>query len=216
MHARYYSPTLHRFLSPDPVYVNANTALNFNRYSYALNSPYANYDPSGRDSACFYDGKTYPCDYHDPNAPQEAAAILGVASAFFGVEALYAGLVLEDTFAAALYGQASSALATAGYFVNPSPSAAGNLMIDNQVATLQANGLGRLPIGGLVDVANYVYQVAQSVGLFDTEQVTSGPILSPPTSSDVPTASGSQDVSQSADPFYSVPNYDTSSDNGGN
>ena len=48
MRARYYSPLLHRFISPDPDGISAGSALNFNRYSYASNSPYANYDPSGR------------------------------------------------------------------------------------------------------------------------------------------------------------------------
>ena len=48
MRARYVDPQLHRFISLDPVDVDAGTALNFNRFSYADNSPYAKYDPSGR------------------------------------------------------------------------------------------------------------------------------------------------------------------------
>ncbi|WP_165371453.1 RHS repeat domain-containing protein [Pseudolysobacter antarcticus] len=52
MRARYYDPQLHRFISGDPNGVDAGTALNYNRYSYAGNSPYAKYDPSGRESAC--------------------------------------------------------------------------------------------------------------------------------------------------------------------
>ncbi|MGH8041421.1 MAG: RHS repeat-associated core domain-containing protein, partial [Rudaea sp.] len=48
MHARYYDPQLRRFLSFDPNDVDPATALNFNRYFYAANSPYAKYDPSGR------------------------------------------------------------------------------------------------------------------------------------------------------------------------
>jgi hypothetical protein len=35
--------------------VNGATAQNFNRYSYAANSPYAKYDPSGRESGCITD-----------------------------------------------------------------------------------------------------------------------------------------------------------------
>jgi RHS repeat-associated protein len=54
MHARYYDPQLRRFLSADPNPVDDSTGLNFNRYAYASNSPFAKYDPSGRDSACFY------------------------------------------------------------------------------------------------------------------------------------------------------------------
>ncbi len=52
MRARYYDPQLHRFISGDPNGVDASTALNFNRYSYADNSPYAKYDLSGRESTC--------------------------------------------------------------------------------------------------------------------------------------------------------------------
>ena len=48
MHARYYDPQLRRFIGPDPDPVDAGTALNFNRYAYAYNSPFAKYDPSGR------------------------------------------------------------------------------------------------------------------------------------------------------------------------
>jgi RHS repeat-associated protein len=50
MHARYLDPQLHRFISLDPVEVDASAALNFNRLSYAENNPYAKYDPSGRES----------------------------------------------------------------------------------------------------------------------------------------------------------------------
>jgi hypothetical protein len=41
-----------RFISADPDPVSTNTAVNFNRYAYANNSPYAKYDPSGRESGC--------------------------------------------------------------------------------------------------------------------------------------------------------------------
>ena len=56
MRARYYDPQLHRFISGDPNGVDASTALNFNRYSFADNSPYAKYDPSGRESTCVLRG----------------------------------------------------------------------------------------------------------------------------------------------------------------
>jgi RHS repeat-associated protein len=52
MHARYYDPQLRRFISADPNPVDANTGINFNRYAYANNNPYAKYDPSGRESGC--------------------------------------------------------------------------------------------------------------------------------------------------------------------
>jgi len=47
MEARYYDPVIGRFLSTDPVPVNG-LGLNFNRYNYANNNPYAYVDPDGR------------------------------------------------------------------------------------------------------------------------------------------------------------------------
>ncbi len=48
--ARFYDPTLGRFLSPDPMAVDTTSAFNFNRYAYANNSPYKFTDPDGRDA----------------------------------------------------------------------------------------------------------------------------------------------------------------------
>jgi RHS repeat-associated protein len=52
MQQRYYEPLAGRFLSVDPVTTDANTGANtgasFNRYAYALNSPYTYKDPDGR------------------------------------------------------------------------------------------------------------------------------------------------------------------------
>ena len=49
MQQRYYDPTVGRFLSPDPMAVDTNTAWNFNRYNYAANNPYRYTDPDGRE-----------------------------------------------------------------------------------------------------------------------------------------------------------------------
>ncbi|MGB3747879.1 MAG: RHS repeat-associated core domain-containing protein [Rhodanobacter sp.] len=50
MQARYYDPAVGRFLSVDPVGSVPGNAFNFNRYSYANNSPYKYIDPDGRES----------------------------------------------------------------------------------------------------------------------------------------------------------------------
>jgi RHS repeat-associated protein len=49
MQQRYYDPVAGRFLSIDPVIADANTGSSFNRYSYAMNSPYNFIDPDGRE-----------------------------------------------------------------------------------------------------------------------------------------------------------------------
>lgn len=48
MQQRYYDARIGRFLSVDPMAVDADSGWNFNRYSYAANSPYTFTDPDGR------------------------------------------------------------------------------------------------------------------------------------------------------------------------
>jgi len=51
MHARYYDPSMGRFLSVDPYRVSAkpHVPLTWNRYTYAVNNPLRFVDPDGRD-----------------------------------------------------------------------------------------------------------------------------------------------------------------------
>jgi RHS repeat-associated protein len=46
--ARYYDPTIGRFISPDSIVPNPANPQCFNRYSYCLNNPLVYTDPSGR------------------------------------------------------------------------------------------------------------------------------------------------------------------------
>jgi len=50
MGARYYSPTLGRFMGVDPAGVNESNIHSFNRYAYANNNPYKYIDPDGMES----------------------------------------------------------------------------------------------------------------------------------------------------------------------
>jgi RHS repeat-associated protein len=45
--ARYYDPTIGRFISPDTIISNPANPQSFNRYSYCLNNPLKYIDPSG-------------------------------------------------------------------------------------------------------------------------------------------------------------------------
>jgi RHS repeat-associated protein len=51
MQARYYDPSLGRFLSTDPAQPSAGNSFKFNRYDYANNNPIANIDSNGRESS---------------------------------------------------------------------------------------------------------------------------------------------------------------------
>jgi RHS repeat-associated protein len=48
MQARYYDPTIGRFLSADPVSPSAGDSFNSNRYVYVRNNPVVDIDPDGR------------------------------------------------------------------------------------------------------------------------------------------------------------------------
>lgn len=66
MQARYYDPTIARFLSIDPVAPVTGKTFNFNRYNYANNNPIANIDPDGRET-----GQAYAAIYRmDGGVPQ--------------------------------------------------------------------------------------------------------------------------------------------------
>jgi RHS repeat-associated protein len=48
MQARYYDPSVGRFLSADPVTPSPGNTFNFNRYNYTSNNPINHIDPDGR------------------------------------------------------------------------------------------------------------------------------------------------------------------------
>lgn len=52
MQARYYDPSMGRFLSTDPVGPSPGSLFHFNGYDYASNNPIVNMDPDGRDDTC--------------------------------------------------------------------------------------------------------------------------------------------------------------------
>ena len=56
MQARYYDPSVGRFLSIDPVVPKSGNLFNFNRYDYTDNNPVLNTDPDGRNLTAFIGG----------------------------------------------------------------------------------------------------------------------------------------------------------------
>ena len=76
MKARYYGGPVGRFMSPDPVGVDARTGGNFNRYWYANNNPHKYVDPDGR-AACVIAPPAPVC----VAAVAKLAAIIGGATA---------------------------------------------------------------------------------------------------------------------------------------
>jgi RHS repeat-associated protein len=54
MQARYYDPSVGRFLSTDPVGPSPGNLSHFNRYDYANNNPILNIDPDGRNGQLYW------------------------------------------------------------------------------------------------------------------------------------------------------------------
>ncbi|MDH5633499.1 MAG: RHS domain-containing protein [Gammaproteobacteria bacterium] len=69
MGARYYDPTIGRFLSTDPVHYQEGNHHTFNRYSYAANNPYKYIDP---------DGEQF--QFNDPNFENNFRSMLNILS----------------------------------------------------------------------------------------------------------------------------------------
>jgi len=46
--ARFYDPSQHRFLTPDPIHFVDDNPFTFNRYAYGNNNPYRYVDPDGQ------------------------------------------------------------------------------------------------------------------------------------------------------------------------
>jgi RHS repeat-associated protein len=57
--ARYYDPTIGRFISPDTIVQNPANPQSLNRYSYVLNNPLKYIDPSGQVADIEYGGVSY-------------------------------------------------------------------------------------------------------------------------------------------------------------
>jgi RHS repeat-associated protein len=218
MRARYLDPQLRRFISIDPVLVDDGTSLNFDRYSYATNSPYAKIDPSGRDAACMNVGDTYPCNYKGD--PRSAGMILTGASLFLGGAGLWADLIGESASGIFYF---YSTTAGVGSFVatRQLDDAASLVTIDYGFASLAA-GLEVLPVlNTLVPAATMAFQVSQLAGLLDGSGASDDHHMGSSSPSDIPEptstpdsnySSGSSMTPMSDTPFYDPPDYTNTPD----
>ena len=67
--ARFYSPKLGRFLSPDSIVPGYANPQAFNRYSYVFNNPLKYIDPTGHDPVCGNSYSDPECNGPDPWTP---------------------------------------------------------------------------------------------------------------------------------------------------
>lgn len=72
--ARFYSPKLGRFLSPDSIVPGYANPQAFNRYAYVLNNPLRYIDPTGHDPVCGNSNSDPECNGPDPWVPTTPSA----------------------------------------------------------------------------------------------------------------------------------------------
>lgn len=135
MHARYFSPNLGRFLSPDPV-TDAKRAIArpqmWNKYTYSLNNPVSNIDRDGRETGSVTNSAEWglhpggPLPLRQEAAMWAAVTLVGAAS-YAAVGGGAALLPFATTAALSPQGQQ---LAQAGLeLANPSPGQLGRTAV---------------------------------------------------------------------------------------
>lgn len=82
--ARYFSPTLGRFISQDPIWGTDSSSQSFHRYVYALNNPLAFFDPSGLSPGDSASG-SFGSDFLSALGHSSAQAGLGIWDAAKGL-----------------------------------------------------------------------------------------------------------------------------------
>ncbi len=105
MRARYYSPTLRRFVNADKVHGDISNALSLNRYAFVNGNPASNVDPLGlsADNArgqVNYNGEWYDIYVPSPgmhfDAQWEPVKTVTVNDTDFNWAAFFAGIELDD------------------------------------------------------------------------------------------------------------------------
>ena len=141
MHARYYSSTLGRFLSPDPLDGLQSFPQSWNRYAYAHNNPLKYIDPTGKYVFAACTGSDERCQA-DRSAFEQARQ-----------QDLQSGDQAVHN-AAAAYGDPGQENGVTVAFGSPAPGSAGETRAfpqahDNGTVTLTANVLIQSGLRGL-------------------------------------------------------------------
>jgi RHS repeat-associated protein len=130
--ARYYSPDLQRFISPDPVMGNVGEPLAHNWYIYCRNDPTEHYDPEGT----FLLGVM---------ATRVIGALVG---AFVGVVSQYVGDIMVN----ALSGKTGADL----FVPNSSLADYGAAALSGAIASTSITKTGAIIVNGVIGGATYL------------------------------------------------------------
>lgn len=146
MQARYYDPSIRRFLSTDPAVPSPGGVFNFNRYAYASNNPLTNIDPDGRQStmdAGWWTGQAImaqqsPQQVQQLNQQNAAQARVVLGALTTAAASPEGGFVAKTAMAVASDSLAAGSL-TVGLMANgPAVVASGSLLVEGVAA---ANGV---------------------------------------------------------------------------
>lgn len=106
MQARYYDPTIGRFLSVDPAESKASSPAGFNRFAYANNNPTGNVDPDGRQTVPL---EAYSRYWPGTESEKQSNYINGMAGTLVSIA------FVSNVFDNAPAGSGSGAVASAGF-----------------------------------------------------------------------------------------------------
>ncbi|MCP4374090.1 MAG: RHS repeat-associated core domain-containing protein, partial [Deltaproteobacteria bacterium] len=145
--ARYYSPVLGRFVSPDSIVPEPGSSGGFNRYRYTRNNPLKYVDPSGHQEGCNNSNSEDCAPSSNPLTDNEKTNDEQIAEAWATMALIFDGLATVSNGMGALV--ADTALVVAG----PPGYAAGlaihNVSFGPMGIALDALGAGATTISGI-------------------------------------------------------------------
>ena len=175
MKARFYDPSQHRFLTPDPIHFVDDNPFTFNRYAYGNNNPYKYNDPDGRlpnfvigaavgagieaGAQLLVQGRTFSeLDWTDIGiaaAVGSVTGVVGAASAKAAVQGLISGSVAVERTAAAgaIAGGLGQIAEDAANGESSSPEAVGLSTLAGGVGSAAGARLANAAVFGLESMA---------------------------------------------------------------
>jgi RHS repeat-associated protein len=130
MQARYYDPSIGRFLSVDPINVYPGALFPFNRFSYANDNPSVNIDPDGRCTGSHISGSDGTC----VSSGEFTTRAMNAHSYSPNVNALS-----FNVFSPVSKGSDNS-LSTSGYWNLKKPSKKGGIIVQDMAIAYQRTG----------------------------------------------------------------------------
>ncbi|CAD5106320.1 RHS repeat domain-containing protein [Zestomonas carbonaria] len=147
MQARYYDPIIGRFMAVDPVEVNPESTISFNRYAYANNNPHVFVDPNGESAVTAFGGLLHESGQFLMGNGFDGAMVAGaLADGYNGDGSGFAAAAFEDATSFIPAGAVSGGVIKLGRLVKSSKALKGT---GKEVGILRdaAKGKGNFGLG---------------------------------------------------------------------